>query len=68
MKEHLENLEDKLDELIALCAALDKENKALRRRENEWLKERRNLMMKNETARRKGEAMISRLKSMEHSD
>ncbi len=68
MKEHLENLEDKLDELIALCAALDKENKALRRRENEWLKERRNLMMKNETARSKVEAMISRLKSMEHSD
>lgn len=68
MKEHLENLEDKLDELIALCAALDKENKSLRNRENSWTQERRNLLMKNETARNKVEAMISRLKSMEQGE
>lgn len=68
MKEQLEHLEDKVDELIALCSALDKENKSLRRRENEWLSERRQLMMKNETARSKVEAMITRLKSMETSE
>ena len=65
MKEHLEHLEDKLDELIALCTALDKENKSLRNRENDWANERRQLMIKNETARSKVDAMITRLKSME---
>ncbi len=65
MKQHLEQLEDKLDELIALCASLDKENKALRGRETDWSSERRKLLIKNETARNKVEAMITRLKSME---
>ncbi len=65
MKENLERLEDKLDELIALTTALDKENKSLRDREAEWANERRKLLIKNETARSKVEAMISRLKSME---
>jgi len=65
MKQQLEHLENKVDELIALCGALDKENKSLRGRENSWLSERRELLMKNETARNKVEAMITRLKSME---
>ena len=65
MKENLERLEDKLDELIALTTALDKENKSLRDREAQWANERRKLLIKNETARSKVEAMISRLKSME---
>lgn len=65
MKQHLEQLEDKLDELIALCASLDKENKELRSRETDWSSERRSLLIKNETARSKVEAMITRLKSME---
>ncbi|MGB5325139.1 MAG: TIGR02449 family protein [Pseudomonadales bacterium] len=65
MREYLENLEEKVDELVALCSALDKENKNLRGRENDWQSERRQLLIKNETARNKVEAMISRLKSME---
>ncbi len=65
MKDQLERLEDKLDELIALCSALDKENQSLRGREGEWANERRQLLIKNETARSKVESMISRLKSME---
>lgn len=65
MKEQLEHLEDKLDELIGLCASLDKENKSLRTRESEWANERRQLLIKNETARSKVESMITRLKSME---
>lgn len=65
MREHLENLEDKVDELVALCSALDKENRSLRGRENDWQNERRQLLIKNENARSKVEAMISRLKSME---
>lgn len=68
MKENLENLEEKIDELVALCGALDKENKSLRNNENEWLSERRQLLIKNETARSKVEAMIARLKSMENAE
>ena len=68
MRDNLENLEDKVDELVALCSALDKENKNLRGRENDWLSERRQLLIKNETARSKVEAMISRLKSMENGE
>ena len=65
MKEQLEHLEDKLDELIGLCSALNKENQSLRGREADWANERRQLLIKNETARSKVEAMITRLKSME---
>ena len=68
MKENLEHLEDKLDELIGMCNALDKENKSLRSRESDWTQERRELLIKNETARNKVEAMITRLKSMEASE
>lgn len=65
MRNYLENLEEKVDELVALCHALDKENKSLRSRENDWMTERRQLLIKNETARSKVEAMITRLKTME---
>lgn len=68
MKEYLEHLETKIDELVTLCRSLDNENKALRRRETEWNSERRQLLIKNETARSKVEAMITRLKSMETSE
>ena len=68
MKDNLEHLEGKLDELISMCAALDKENKSLRTRESDWTQERRELLIKNETARNKVEAMITRLKSMESSE
>ena len=65
MKEQFKHLEDKLDELIALCSSLDKENRSLRMREDDWATERRELLIQNETARSKVEAMINRLKSME---
>ena len=68
MKDYLDNLETKIDELVALCNTLDRENKSLRRRESEWNSERRQLLIKNETARSKVEAMISRLKAMETSE
>ena len=68
MKEYLEHLETKIDELVELCNSLDKENKTLRRRETEWANERRQLLIKNETACNKVEGMITRLKSMETSE
>ncbi len=68
MKDYLENLEKKVDDLAELCQKLHTENTALRNRENEWLNERRQLIMKNESARNKVDAIITRLKAMETSE
>ena len=60
-------LDRKLDELIKLCAVLKEENELLKNRESSWGLERSKLVEKNEMARTKVEAMISRLKSLEQS-
>ena len=65
MKKQLESIAYKVDELAQICEQLDRENKALRKKEAEWNNERRQLLIKNETARNKVEAMINRLKAME---
>ena len=59
-------LEKKLDELIRLCEVLNNENHVLKSRESNWAVERARLVEKNELARVKIEAMITRLKSLEH--
>jgi len=61
----LKNLENKLDQLIHLCERLEKENQNLRTKESDWARERTRLIEKNELARSRVEAMISRLKSLE---
>lgn len=61
----LNSLENKLDQLIKLCERLEKENKTLRAKESEWARERTRLVEKNEIARSRVEAMITRLKSLE---
>lgn len=61
----LKALEKKIDELIALCQDLDRENQALKNDQAGWLRERQELIEKNETARTKVEAMIHRLRTME---
>ncbi|MCP4841664.1 MAG: TIGR02449 family protein [Halieaceae bacterium] len=61
----LKELENKLDELIALCRELNLENGALKAEVAGWRDERKDLMDKNELARSKVEAMIDRLRSME---
>jgi len=58
-------LEKKLDQLILICARLDRENKELKERESNWLHERTRLVEKNELARSRVEAMIGRLKNLE---
>ena len=65
MKDQLESIAGKVEELVDLCEKLDRENKALRKKESEWDNERRQLVIKNESARGKVEAMIHRLKSMD---
>ena len=60
----LNNLEQKIDRMINLCARLQQENQSLRERESSLLKERRKLLEKNEMARNRVETMISRLKGL----
>ena len=58
-------LERKIEELIKLCETLYSENHGLKSKESNWLLERARLIEKNELARAKIEAMITRLKAME---
>ncbi len=61
----LNALAGKIDELIALCDQLTRENQQLRAENARWQQERRELLDKNELARSKVAAMIERLRSME---
>lgn len=58
-------LERKIEELINLCQLLARENHALKTQQNSWSSERAQLIEKNEMAKVKVEAMISRLKALE---
>ncbi|CAA0079688.1 Uncharacterised protein [BD1-7 clade bacterium] len=64
--QQLRQLETKVNELIRLCETLNDENHALNDREAAWQQERSKLIEKNNMARDKIEAMINRLKSLEH--
>jgi len=58
-------LADKLDRLIARCEKLERDNAMLRALQDDWNRERAQLMHKNDLARNKVEAMISRLRALE---
>jgi len=59
------DLENKIEQLIALCQELKQENRALKSELAAWREERKDLLDKNEMARSKVEAMIDRLRAME---
>ncbi|MFK8040947.1 cell division protein ZapB [Congregibacter brevis] len=61
----LKTLEDKIDQLIGLCAQLNLENQALKRENLGFQQERRDLIAKNDLARARVEATLQRLRSME---
>lgn len=61
----LQALADKLDQLIKECAQLREDNQALRKLQDDWQRERAQLMQKNDLARNKIEAMIGRLRALE---
>lgn len=63
----LEQLEERVDTLVAMLAQLQEENRALRQRMDSMMTERATLLQKNEQVRARVEAMIGRLKAMEHS-
>ena len=58
-------LEQKVDELIQLCADMKYENKTLRDSEHGWQEERESLLGKNQLARVRLEKVLTRLKSIE---
>ena len=61
----LKGLEIRVEELINICEELKKENRLLKLQQDSYTTERANLIDKNEQARKRVEAMITRLKSME---
>ena len=63
--EQIGQLEAQLDELLVLTQVLSKENKALRAQQKTWSTERAKLIEKNELAKTRVEAMITRLKALE---
>jgi cell division protein ZapB len=62
----LVRLAKRVEELIALLEHLRDENRALRARHETLAGERAALMHKNEQVRTRVEAMIGRLKTLEH--
>ncbi len=62
----LQALADKLDKLIERCGKLERDNAMLRELQDDWNRERAQLMQKNDLAKSKIEAMIGRLRSLEH--
>lgn len=62
----LRRLEKRLDELVGIVGRLREENRALRQRQDSLAVERAALVQKNEQVRNRVEAMIGRLKTMEH--
>ncbi len=62
----LKRLERRIDELVATIGQVKEENRALRQRQESLMTERAGLLQKNEQVRGRVEAMIGRLKAMEH--
>jgi len=62
----LRRLEKRTDELVAIIGRLREENRALRQRQDSLATERAALVQKNEQVRNRVEAMIGRLKTLEH--
>lgn len=58
-------LEEKVDELIQLCADMKSENQNLRDQVSGWEDERKTLNDKNQLARVRLEKVLRRLKSLE---
>ena len=63
----LERLERRLDELVLITNQLKDENRSLRQRQDTLIAERATLLQKNEQVRSRVEAIVGRLKAMEHS-
>ena len=63
----LKRLERRVDELLETIQQLKEENRALRQRQDLLAAEKTSQLNRNEQVRTRVEAMIGRLKAMEHS-
>jgi cell division protein ZapB len=63
----IDQLERGVERLLHLCQRLREENASLRSRQEALVAERGDLIEKNEQARSRVEAMLSRLRAMEES-
>ena len=61
----LKLLESRIDHLVALCGEVTREKQRLKAENLGWRRERQDLIDKNDLARRRVEAMLSRLRSTE---
>ena len=66
-EDSFDNLSEKVDNLIDICAEMRRENQALKASENSWQSERKQLMDKKNVAKSKLESILVRLKSMDQS-
>lgn len=66
VESELKKLERRVDDLVAIVTQLKEENRALHQRQDALTSDRANLLQKNEQVRARVEAMIGRLKAMEH--
>lgn len=62
----LQAMADKLDRLIERCRKLEQDNAALRDLQDDWNRERTQLIQRNDLAKHRIEAMIGRLRALEH--
>jgi cell division protein ZapB len=65
-EQELRKLEVRLEDLVRTISRLKEENRSLRNQQDSLVTERAGLIEKNELARNRVEAMINRLKAMEH--
>jgi len=63
----LQRIEKRVEELVSICHQLKEENRSLRQSQEALVSEKAGLLQKNDLVRVRVEAMIERLKSMEHS-
>ncbi|MDX1458313.1 MAG: TIGR02449 family protein [Marinobacter sp.] len=61
----LQALADKLDQLVERCRKLEQDNATMRQLQDDWNRERAQLIQKNDLAKNKIEAMIGRLRALE---
>lgn len=64
-EQELKKLEFRINELIHTCERLKEENRLLRERQGSLNDERLSLMKKNDMARAKVEAIVTRLRALE---
>ncbi|MCH7816861.1 MAG: TIGR02449 family protein [Proteobacteria bacterium] len=66
-EDRFQDLNDKVDDLIDLCADMKRENQLLKASENSWRSERKQLMDKHKLGKSKLESILVRLKAMDQS-